>query len=127
MQIFEDISLVQAGVSSSFVMDDNLTNATTVLWATFQTHDVMSEYSTYKFKNHPSVSSEYVTLLASNSGIDAVVKLTDGLKKLELEVRDVVSKLANAVKKADSAANKADEVKTKVVALEKRVYKLELK
>ena len=127
MRIFEDISLVRAGVSSSFVMDDNMTNATTVLWATFQTHDVMSEYLTYKFKNHPSISSEYVKFLASNSGIEAVVKLTDGLKKMELDVRDAVSKLTSAVKKANSAGNKADEVKTKLASLEKRVLKLEQK
>ncbi len=104
-----------------------MTNATTVLWATFQTHDVMSEYLTFKFKNHPSISSEYVKFLASNSGIEAVVKLTDGLKKMELDVRDAVSKLTSAVKKADSAGNKADEVKTKLASLEKRVLKLEQK
>jgi hypothetical protein len=80
MRIFEDILLVRAGVSSLFVMDDNMINATTVPWATFQTHDVMSEYLTYKFKNHPSISSEYVRFLASNSGIEAVVKQEDGVR-----------------------------------------------
>lgn len=38
-RVFEDIGLVRAGISSSFVIDDNLSNATTVLWAAFQTHD----------------------------------------------------------------------------------------
>jgi hypothetical protein len=57
LPIFVDVSLFCAGVSSSFVTDDNMTNATRVLWATFQTHDVMSEYLTYKFKNHPWISS----------------------------------------------------------------------
>jgi hypothetical protein len=126
MRIFEDILLL-AGVSLSFVMEDDMTNATTVLWVTFQTHDVMSEYLTFKFKKHPSISSEYVKFLASYSGIEAVVKLTDGLKKMGLDVRDAVSKSTNAVKKADSAGNKADEVKTKLQSLEKRVVKLEQK
>jgi hypothetical protein len=108
-------------------MEDNMKNATRVLWATFQTHDVMSKYLTYEFKNHPSISSKYIKFLVSNSGIEAVVKLTDGLKKIELDVRDAVSKLTNAVKKADSAGNKVDEVKTKLQSLKKRVVKLEQK
>jgi hypothetical protein len=48
MRIFEDNSLVQAGVSSSFVMGDSITNATAVLQGIFQTHNVMSEYLAYK-------------------------------------------------------------------------------
>jgi hypothetical protein len=35
VRVFEDIILVRAGVSSSFVIDANLSNATTVLWASF--------------------------------------------------------------------------------------------
>jgi hypothetical protein len=57
--------------------------------------------------------------LAPNSGIETVLKLTDELKKMELDVRDAVSKLTNAAKKADSAGNKADKVKTKLASLEK--------
>jgi hypothetical protein len=68
--------LVRAGVLSPFVIYDNLSNATTVLWATFQTHDAVAECFSVNFKNHSSISSEYVKFLASNSGMEAVGQLT---------------------------------------------------
>jgi hypothetical protein len=37
------------------MMDENMTNVMTVIWATFQTYGVMSEYLTFKFK-----SMEYI-------------------------------------------------------------------
>jgi hypothetical protein len=43
-----------------------------------------------------------------------MVKLADGLKKMDSDVR-------NAVKKADSAGNKADKVKSKLAALEREL------
>jgi hypothetical protein len=119
-RVFEDIGLVRAGVSSSFVIDDNLSNATTVLWATFQTHDGMAEYLTMKFNNHRSISSQYVKFLASNSGIEAVGQLTDGLKRMGTEVKE-------AVEQSLTACNKVDEAKTKLVAIERRLVKLESK
>jgi hypothetical protein len=127
VRIFEDIALVRAGVSSSFVIDDNLSNATTVLWATFQTHDAMADYLSLNFKNHPSISSEYVKFLASNSGIEAVGQLTEGFKKMGLEVKDAVGKITGATKQGVTACNKVDEVKTKIAAMERRLLKLESK
>jgi hypothetical protein len=114
-------------VSSSFVIDNNLSNATTVLWASFQTHDGMAEYLTMKFKNHPSISSEYVKFLAWNSGIEAVGQLTDGLKRMGTEVKEAVQKITSATKQGLTACNKVDEVKTKLVAMERRLVKLESK
>jgi hypothetical protein len=56
------------------------------------------------------------------------VKLTEALRKVDMNVKDMVSKLINSVKKANSAGNnKADEVKTKLTALERCVVKLEQK
>jgi hypothetical protein len=127
MRIFEDISLVRAGVSSSFVMGDNMSNATTVLWATFKTHDVMANYSTHKFMNHPSISSEYVKFLAQNSALEAVVKLTDGFKKLESDAKESASKLTLAIKRSDTASSKIDTFGTKLAAIEKRLLKMEQK
>jgi hypothetical protein len=127
MRIFEDISLVRAGVSSSFVMGDNMSNATTVLWATFKTHDVMENYSTHKFMNHPSISSEYVKFLAQNSALEAVVKLTDGFKKLESDAKESASKLTLAIKRSDTASSKIDTFGTKLAAIEKRLLKMEQK
>jgi hypothetical protein len=77
VRIFEDITLVRTGILSSFVIDNNLSNATTVWWATFQMHNAMPEFLSLKSKNHPSLLLEYVKFLASDSGIKAVVQLTD--------------------------------------------------
>jgi hypothetical protein len=55
LQISEDIFLVHAGISLSIVMDDNMTNAMRVLWANFQTHDLMLESLTFKIEE-PAVA-----------------------------------------------------------------------
>ncbi len=98
------------------------------VWASFQTHDGMAEYLTMKFKNHPSISSEYVKFLASNSGIEAVGQLTDELKRIGTEVKEAVGKISSATKQGLTACNnKVNAVKTKLVAMERRLVKLESK
>jgi hypothetical protein len=110
-----------------FVIDDNLSNATTVLWASFQMHNGIAEYLTLKFKNHPSILSEYVKFLASNLIIEALGQLMDGLKQMGTEVKEVVRNILSAMKGGLTTCNKVEKVKTKLVAMEWRLVKLESK
>jgi GTP-binding protein EngB required for normal cell division len=80
-----------------------------------------------KFKNHLSISSEYVKFLASNSGIEVAEQLTDGLKRMGTEVKEAVGKILSATKQGITTCNKVDKVKTKLVAMERRLVKLESK
>ena len=108
-------------------MGDNMSNATTVLWASFKTHDVMEDYSTHKFMNHPSISSEYVKFLAQNSALEAVVKLTDVFKKIEAAAKESGSKLTLAIKRLDTASSKIDTFGTRLASFEQRLLKMEQK
>ena len=111
-----------------FVPKDNILNsiknrspASTcahVLLAAFKTHDIMETYMAHKFENHPSVSTEYVKFLATNSGSEKVAKLSGQVK--------MAMKLAEAAtKKSDGASGKTAEFTRALEALTKRVHKLE--
>ena len=77
----------------------------------------MASYMDHKFKNHPSVSTEYVKCLATNSGSEKVVKLA--------ETVEIASSMADtATKKADIALSKNADLIKVVEALTKRVLKL---
>ena len=97
-----------------FVPKDNILQSITnrspektcahVLLSAFKTHDIMATYVSYKFENHPSVSTEYVKFLATNSGSE---------------------KVEEAKKKADVASSKCTDLATALAALTKRVKALD--
>jgi hypothetical protein len=100
LQIFEDIALVGAVVSS-------------VLWAMFQTHDAMADSLLLNFKNHPSISSEYVKL-SSAAALGGLQK--DGPRRQGGSRQDYRCHQC-----------KVDKVKIKIVAMERHLLKLEYK
>ena len=89
-----------------------------VLYAVFKTHDIMANYMSHKFENHPSVSTEYVKFLATNSGSEKVGKLT-------VSVESALSKAEAATKKADIVASKNADLTRVLEVLTKRVHRLE--
>ena len=111
-----------------FVPKDNILNSIKnrspestcghVLYAAFKTHDIMANYMSHKFENHPSVSTEYVKFLATNSGSEKVGKLT-------VSVESALSKAEAATKKADIAASKNADLTRALEVLTKRVHRLE--
>ena len=97
-----------------FVPKDNILQSITnrspektcahVMFSAFKTHDIMATYVSYKFENHPSVSTEYVKFLATNSGSE---------------------KVEEAKRKADVASSKCADLVIALAALAKRVRALE--
>lgn len=78
----------------------------------------MAVYMSHKFENHPSVSTEYVKFLATNSGSEKVAKLA-------LMVESALSKAESATKKADISSSKTADFSRAMEVLSKRVTKLE--
>ena len=92
----------------------------------------MASYIVTQFENHPSINSEYIKFLATNSGNNKVEDLglevkalkEDGkvalqIKALKEEVKkEALAKVKAAVTKADVATGKADTLAKRVVALE---------
>jgi hypothetical protein len=87
----------------------------------------MAEFKRHKFCNHPSISSEYVKFLASNSGNDLIDKIVLRVSALETTSKMHTSEITKANSTASVAQNKASEVKKALDDVDKRVRKLEQK
>ena len=124
-RIFTDLATVRGGVNNAFTPGDSASITANVLWGVFKTHDVMSQFRKQKFKNHSSISSEYVKFLARHSAHESVTKLEEKIKGLEADLKAAVKQAGEASKAAATSSNHATELKSKVAALEKRLGKLE--
>ncbi len=124
-RIFSDIQAIRTGTLQSFKPDDIASTCYQVLWGVFKTHDVMASYKRHKFKNHPSISSEYVKFLASNSSNDMIDKLLVRVGNLDSLVKTLTTDLGKTNGTASLAQNRAAEGKKELADLERRVKKLE--
>ena len=70
----------------------------------------MAGYVDHDFKNHPSVSTEYIKFLETNSGSEKVEKLAETM----ICVKELVTK---ASQDARSSAAQSDTASTKVASL----------
>ena len=82
-----------------------------MLWATFRAHMVMEEYQRLEFKDHPSIASEYVKFLATNSGFEVVSSLEAKIDAINKEVAMVKKAATTAGNAAETAKNTANEAK----------------
>ena len=126
-RIFIDLHGARTGILQSFKPGDIESTCHHVLWGVFKTHDVMAEFKRHKFRNHPSISSEYVKFLASNSGNDLIDKVVLRVSALETTSKTHTSEITKANSTASVAQNKASEVKKALDDVDKRVRKLEQK
>ena len=124
-RIFTDLATVRGGVNNAFTPGDSASITANVLWGVFKTHDVMSQFRKQKFKNHTSISSEYVKFLATHSAHESVTKLEEKIKNLETDLKAMSKQVTEATKAAATASNHANEFKTKMTAMERRLAKLE--
>lgn len=82
-----------------------------ILWATLRAHKKMEEYVRAEFKDHPTIASEYVKFLATNSGYEMVSVLQTKIDSLEKELTTLKRSITNAANAADSAKKAAAEAK----------------
>ena len=116
---FQELFKVRAGISDTFNIENTTKLAANVWYGVARTHDVMNEFVTMDFKNHPAMSSEYVKFLATNSGMELIEAIDGKLKTMKEEVRDLKQAAQSATKAATSAANKADDVSKKLAQLQR--------
>ena len=81
------------------------------LWGVIQTHGKMKEYLKVGFKNHPSVSSEYVRFLIQNASVGRVERLETQFASLKDRTQSVDEVARSALRKGETALNRADEAK----------------
>ena len=79
----------------------------------------------HKFENHPSVSTEYVKFLATNSGSEKVVKLTEVVDAVKVKANSALEETKAATKKSDVAASKYADLVKEMGILSRKVKHLE--
>jgi hypothetical protein len=124
-RVLSDLYAPKEGIAESLTTRSPLSICAHLMWGSFKTHDVMSQYVSHNFENHPAVSTEYVKFLATNSGSDKVAKLMDQVEVLKSKVSSATDEAKRAVSKADTASTKNAELVREVVALTKRLKVLE--
>ena len=82
-----------------------------MLWATFRSHTIMAEYQRLEFKDHPTIASEYVKFLATNSGFEVVASLEAKMDSLNKELATTKKAATSAGNAAETAKNTASEAK----------------
>ena len=82
-RFFIDLYKVRAQIYSSLSTSDSAGQCAWILYGTLRTHDVMAEYSKARFKNHPSVSSEYIRFLSTNSGFESLKTLEEKVEQMK--------------------------------------------
>ena len=96
-----------------------------VFWHILRSQDMMKEYEEKNFKDHPTISSEYVKFLTANSGGEIVDTLLSRIKDLEQENSGLKKDVAKATASANAASNLVDELKKKYDKIDNRLSKVE--
>ena len=123
-RILADLFLPKDNLLSSLLTDNTPVTCAQVMFASFRMHDIMAVYVTHKFENHPSVSTEYVKFLATNSGSEKVTQVAEALAEMKLDMKNSTAEAKAAAKKADIATSRLSDLSTKVTKLEGTVESL---
>ena len=119
-RVFSDLHSVRVGTTKAMGKGRRAI-CPVILWSVFRTHDKMAAFEVANFEDHPSIASEYVKFLATNSGLEVVSKLEDEVGSLKSKVKELEKMVSAATVKADKASSTADVVKKQCDALAKKV------
>ena len=122
-RFFMDLYKVRAQVYSSLSTTDSAGQCAWILYGVLRTHDVMTEYVKARFKNHPSVSSEYIRFLSTNSGFESLKTLEDQVDSLKKTSCQLVKDVTAAKKASDTASSSINTVKKDVTELKKQAQR----
>ena len=126
-RVLDDVALDRSTFKAGVQSLNEDTRCSSVLMGIFRALDVMQEYQDHKFRDHPSISSEYVKFLATNSGHDAMEKQKEQLDAYKKEIISLKSDLTKAQTAAATAQRKADTVGNSVDGLRKELAALKKK
>jgi len=122
-RIFSDLHTVRVGTTKAMGKGPE-SICPAILWSVFRTHDKMAGFEDANFENHPSIASEFVKFLATNTGIEGMAVLQEEVASLKSKMKDAEKQSALALLRADKASSGADTAKKATEALTKRVDKL---
>ena len=124
-KVVEELFVPKEDVMTSVILGDPDSFCAHVLYACFQTHDIMADYVEHQFENHPSVSAEFIRFLATNSGSDRVEVLEAKVAEQKICLKAATEKAEKAMAKADTATNKAADANRDLATAIRRIKALE--
>ena len=125
-RIFSDLHSVRVGTMKAMgSKPESICPA--ILWSAFRTHDKMAGFEDANFENHPSIASEFVKFLATNTGIEGMAVLQEEVASLKSKLKETEKQATLAFGKADKASSVADAAKKAVETLSKQVDRLSAK
>ena len=92
--------------------------------AAFRTHAVMRSYSEANFEDHPSISSEYIKYLSTNSGREDLDNFETKLKGVKDNVDDLKRRVVTLEKSAGTVGKNVTAYKKEQDALARRINQL---
>ena len=96
-----------------------------IIYSSIKCHDVVNGYMDLQFENHPSVSTEFIRFLATNSGSEKVDELSSEMEDFRSVVTNSTSVSARAEKKSDTATARVSDLVRELAALTRKVKVLE--
>jgi hypothetical protein len=96
-----------------------------ILWAAFKSLDVVGVYVNHSFQNHPSVSTEFIRFLVTNSGSEKIDQILEQLVTVKEGVTNATSDAKAASQKAGTAANEVADRVRELTAATRRIKALE--
>eukprot|EP00980_Cylindrotheca_fusiformis_P026913 scaffold18015_cov83-Cylindrotheca_fusiformis.AAC.1 len=110
---FRECHKVRAAVADDLEAKDHIKLATTLWYAVTKTIDVMMDFKRRRFREHPTIASEYVQFL-----VQATIRDESG-DDVDDKVKDVEKIAKDAKKAADSTKTKMDAVQSKLAGAAK--------
>jgi hypothetical protein len=102
-RIFMDIGVPRVSVQNQFRTGQDNVICKQIFWAEVQTLDIMQQFKSHAFKDHPAIASEYVKFLVTNTGIDSLERLVKRVDGFDEQIKE----LQKAVKAATTASTTA--------------------
>ena len=124
-KICEELNIPKARVLLLETLDDTESMCDHILWAAFKSLDVMGVYVAHHFQNHPSMSTEFIRFLATNSGSEKIDQLVEQTAALKECVTKALNDTKVASQKADTATNKVADLVRELATITRRVKALE--
>jgi hypothetical protein len=122
---FRSLNRVRSGVSDSFETANQINMAGTVWYAVTRTLDIMEEFSSQDFKNHPSIAGEYIKFMVQNTNRDTASTFDEKFKTLEQQGKDAKKEAASALKAVSAASSRSEVAVKEIAILKKTVAALE--
>ncbi len=124
LRILKELKAVRVGVMKRIKQSDRRQTCGLILLTIMRTHDVMNEFESVKFENHPCISSEYVKFLATNSGLDSLVALEGTIKDVEERMDRVEGRMDKTEKEQKDMKRKVDQFTSLVDNLKQKIAKM---